>query len=133
MKLSMLHCPTLKEAPREAELPSHNLMLRAGYIRKEAAGIYSFLPLAVRSLQKISRIVQEELNATGAQEVLLPTIQPAELWKESGRWEEYGPELLRVNDRKEGEFCYAPTAEEVICAMVRRDVTSYRQLPVNFV
>ena len=131
MKMSMLHCPTLKEAPREAEVPSHNLMLRAGYIRKEAAGIYSFLPLAVRSVQKISRIVQEELNAAGAQEVLLPTIQPAELWEESGRWEQYGPELLRVQDRKGADFCYAPTAEEVIVALVRRDVTSYRQLPVN--
>ena len=131
MRMSLLHCPTLKEAPKEAEIPSHQLMIRGGYIRKAAAGIYSFLPLAVRTIQKISRIIQEELNRAGAQEVLLPTIQPAELWQQSGRWEQYGPELLRVVDRKEGEFCYAPTAEEVIVAMVSRDITSYRQLPVN--
>ena len=131
MKMSMLHCPTLKEAPKEAEIPSHRLLLRGGFIRREAAGIYSFLPMAIRTLHKITRIVQEELNRAGAQEVLLPTVQPAELWQESGRWEQYGPELLRFVDRKETDFCYAPTAEEVICALVRRDVNSYRQLPVN--
>ena len=131
MRMSALHVPTLKEAPKEAEVPSHALLLRAGYIRKEAAGIYSFLPLAMRTLHKIERILREELDRSGAQEVLLPTIQPAELWVESGRWEKYGPELLRIKDRKDAEFCYSPTAEEVIVALVRRDVRSYRQLPLN--
>jgi len=129
--MSQLHAPTTKETPKEAEVPSHALMLRAGFIRKEAAGIYSLLPLAVRVVHKISRIVREELDRAGAQEVVLPTIQPAELWQESGRWEQYGPELLRVHDRKGADFCYAPTAEEVITALVRRDVNSYRQLPLN--
>ncbi len=131
MLMSRLHIPTLKDAPKEAEIPSHILLTRGGYIRKEAAGIYSYLPLAVRVLHKISRIVREELDRAGAQEVLLPTIQPSELWAESGRWEQYGPELLRVSDRKNNDFCYAPTAEEVITALVRRDVKSWRQLPVN--
>ncbi|MFT5431013.1 MAG: prolyl-tRNA synthetase, partial [Myxococcota bacterium] len=131
MRMSSLHAPTTKEAPKEAEVPSHALMLRAGFIRKEAAGIYSLLPLAVRVVQKISTIVREELDRAGAQEVNLPTIQPAELWQESGRWEQYGPELLRVKDRKGADFCYAPTAEEVIVSLVRRDVSSYRQLPLN--
>ena len=132
MKLSMLHTPTLKEAPKDAEIPSHELLVRGGYIRKEAAGIYTYLPLAVLVMKKIERIVCEELNRAGAQQVLLPTVQPSELWKESGRWEEYGPELLRFVDRKNTDFCYAPTAEELIVSMVRRDVQSYRQLPLNF-
>ena len=131
MRMSSLHIPTLKEAPKEAEIPSHELLIRGGYLRKEAAGIYSFLPLAVRVLHKIERIVREELDRAGAQEVVLPTVQPAELWMESGRWEHYGAELLRIKDRKGADFCYAPTAEEVIVALVRRDVKSYRQLPVN--
>ena len=131
MLMSRLHIPTIKEAPKEAEVPSHRLMLRGGYIRREAAGIYSFLPLAVRTLHKIQRIIREELDRAGAQEVLLPTIQPSDLWQESGRWDQYGPELLRVTDRKKSEFCYAPTAEEVIVSLVRRDVGSWRQLPVN--
>jgi prolyl-tRNA synthetase len=131
MRASTLHAPTLKEAPKEAEVPSHALLLRAGYIRREAAGIYSYLPLAMRTLAKIGRIIREELERAGAQEVLLPTVQPAELWMESGRWEKYGPELLRLKDRKGAEFCYAPTAEEVITSLVRRDVRSYRQLPLN--
>ncbi|MBT9557622.1 MAG: proline--tRNA ligase [Myxococcales bacterium] len=131
MRMSLVHAPTLKETPKEAEVPSHALLLRAGFIRKEAAGIYSFLPLAVRVLKKIEAIVREELDRAGAQEVILPTVQPAELWMESQRWEKYGPELLRFKDRKQAEFCYAPTAEEVMVALVRRDVRSYRQLPVN--
>jgi prolyl-tRNA synthetase len=131
MRVSSLHIPTVKEAPKEAEIPSHALLLRAGYIRKQAAGIYSYLPLSMRTLHKITAIVREELNRAGAQEILMPTIQPAELWKESGRWEQYGPELLRIQDRKGGDFCYAPTAEEVIVDLVRRDVKSYRQLPLN--
>jgi prolyl-tRNA synthetase len=131
MRVSSLHIPTVKEVPKEAEIPSHALMLRAGYIRQQAAGIYSFLPLAMRTIHKISAIVREELNRAGAQELLLPTIQPAELWRESGRWDQYGPELLRIIDRKKNDFCYAPTAEEVIVDLVRRDVNSYRQLPLN--
>ncbi len=131
MRHSVLHAPTLKEAPKEAEVPSHALLTRAGFIRKEAAGIYSFLPLAIRTLSKIERIIREELERAGAQEVLLPTVQPAELWMESERWQKYGPELLRFKDRKGNDFCYSPTAEEVITSLVRRDVRSYRQLPVN--
>ena len=131
MRASLLHAPTMKEAPKEAEVPSHVLLLRAGYIRKEAAGVYSYLPLAIRTLAKITRIIREELERAGAQEVLLPTVHPAELWQESGRWEKYGPELLRFKDRKGAEFCYSPTAEEVITSLVRRDVRSYRQRPIN--
>ncbi|MFT7622307.1 MAG: prolyl-tRNA synthetase [Myxococcota bacterium] len=131
MRMSALHIPTLKEAPKEAEIPSHTLMIRGGYIRQAAAGIYSFLPLAMRSIHKVEAIVRQELERAGAQEVLLPTVQPADLWEESGRWTEYGPELLRFTDRKGSDFCYAPTAEEVITALVRRDVSSWRSLPVN--
>ncbi len=131
MRMTALHAPTLKEAPKEAEVPSHALLLRAGYLRKEAAGIYSFLPLAMKVLARIGRIVREELDRAGAQEVLLPLIQPAELWQESGRWTKYGPELLRIKDRKDAEFCFSPTAEELIVSLVRRDVRSYRQLPLN--
>lgn len=131
MRMSALHVPTVKEVPKEAEIPSHALLLRAGFIRKEAAGIYSYLPLAMRTIHKVANIVREELNRAGAQEVLLPMIQPSELWQESGRWEQYGPELLRVKDRKGADFCYAPTAEELIVSLVRRDVKSYRQLPLN--
>jgi len=131
MKFSNLHLPTLKEAPKDAEIPSHELLVRGGYIRKEAAGVYSYLPLAVRVIRKIEAIIAQEMDAAGAQQVLLPTVQPAERWQESGRWEQYGPELLRFVDRKNTEFCYAPTAEELIVSLVRRDVQSYRQLPVN--
>ena len=131
MRMSKLHVPTLRQPPKDAELVSHALMVRAGFIRKAAAGIYSFLPLAVRSLEKVKRIVREELEEAGAQEVLLPIVTPAELWNESGRWNEYGPELLRVTDRKGGEFCIGPTHEEAIVDVVRRDVGSHKQLPLN--
>ncbi len=131
MKLSRLFAPTLREAPREAEVVSHQLLLRAGYIRKLAAGIYDFLPLGVRTMRRIERIVREEMDAAGAQEVQLPTVQPAEIWKESGRWDYYGPELLRMKDRKGGDFCLGPTHEEVITDLVRGDVRSYRELPLN--
>ena len=131
MKMSALHAPTLKEAPKEAEIPSHALMIRAGYIRKVAAGVYSFGPLGARVYNKIAGIVRQEMDRAGAQEVMLPTIQPAELWKESGRWDKYGPELLRMKDRKDNEFCYSPTAEEMIVDLVRNDIRSWRQLPVN--
>jgi prolyl-tRNA synthetase len=123
--------PTLKEAPKEAELVSHTFLLRGGYIRQLAAGIYDFLPLGVKVLHKVSNIVREEMNRKGALEVLLPAVQPAELWQESGRWQHYGPELLRVVDRHKRDFCIGPTHEEVITDLARRDLRSYRELPVN--
>ncbi len=131
MRMTQLHAPTLREAPKEAELVSHRLLLRAGFIRQLTAGVYDILPLGMRSVTRISNIIREELDRAGAQEVLLPAVQPAELWKESGRWDKYGPELLRFKDRKEAEYCLGPTHEEVIVDLVRRDVRSYRQLPVN--
>jgi len=131
MRYSQLLLPTLKEAPSEAQVVSHVLLVRAGYIRKLAAGVYSLLPLGLRVVAKIERILREELARSGAQEVLLPMVHPAELWVESGRWQKYGPELLRFKDRKGAEFCMSPTAEEAMCELVRRDVKSYRQLPLN--
>jgi len=131
MRLSKSHIPTLKEAPAEAEVPSHILMVRGGYVRKLAAGVYSFLPLGWRVVQKISRIIREEMVAAGAQEVFLPAVVPAELWQESGRWDQYGEQLLRFKDRKGGDFVIGPTHEEVIVDLVRGDVRSYRQLPLN--
>jgi prolyl-tRNA synthetase len=130
-RLSKLLVPTLKEAPAEAEVPSHILMVRGGYMRKVAAGIYSFLPLGWRVVQKIGRIIREEMNRAGAQEVFLPAVIPAELWQESGRWDYYGAQLLRLKDRKGGDFVIGPTHEEVIVDLVRGDVRSYRQLPLN--
>ncbi|MFH0810442.1 MAG: proline--tRNA ligase [Pseudomonadota bacterium] len=131
MRYSQSFLPTVKEVPAEAEIASHKLMLRAGLIRKLASGIYSYLPLGLRTLRKIERVVREEMVAAGAQEVLLPGVQPAELWRESGRWAVYGPELLRLRDRHARDFCLGPTHEEVITDLVRREVKSYRQLPVN--
>ncbi|HMD58991.1 MAG TPA: proline--tRNA ligase [Steroidobacteraceae bacterium] len=132
MRLSSYPINTTKETPAEAELISHRLMLRAGLIRRLAAGIYSWLPLGLRTLRKVETIVREEMNRAGAFEVLLPAIQPAELWQESKRWEQYGPELLRLKDRHERDFVFGPTHEEVITDIARRDLKSYRQLPVNF-
>jgi prolyl-tRNA synthetase len=131
MRYSRLLIPTLKEAPAEAQVISHVLLVRAGYIRKLAAGIYSLLPLGMRVVAKVERIIREELTRAGAEEVLLPMVHPAELWQESGRWQKYGPELLRIKDRKNADFAVSPTAEEAICDLVRRDVKSYRQLPLN--
>ena len=131
MRLSRYHAPTLKEAPRDAELASHVYLIRGGFIRQLAAGIYDFLPMGTRVLQKVSNIIREELNRAGAMEVLLPAVQPADLWRESGRWDYYGPELLRFRDRHDREFCFGPTHEEVITDLVRRDIRSYRDLPVN--
>lgn len=131
MRYSQLLLPTLREEPAEAEVVSHKLMLRAGMIRKLAAGIYTFLPLGVRVMQKVERIIREEMNRAGAQEVVMPCILPAELWKESGRWDHYGKELLRVKDRHDRDYCFGPTHEEVITDLARREVRSYRQLPVN--
>jgi prolyl-tRNA synthetase len=131
MRLSKTLVPTLKEAPAEAEIPSHIFMVRGGYLRKVAAGVYSFLPLGWRVVQKIARIIREEMNRAGASEVFLPAVIPAELWKESGRWDKYGAQLLRIKDRKGGDFVIGPTHEEAIVDLVRGDVRSYRQLPLN--
>ncbi len=132
MYLSQFPLSTLKETPADAEIVSHQLMLRAGLIRRLASGLYSWLPLGVRVLRKVENIVREEMNASGALEVLMPSVQPAELWHESGRWDFYGPELLRFRDRHDREFCYGPTHEEIITDLARRELTSYKQLPVNF-
>jgi prolyl-tRNA synthetase len=132
MLYSRYFIPTLKETPSDAEVISHQLMLRAGMIRKLSAGIYNYLPLGLRSLRKFENIIREEMNRANAIEMLMPSVQPAELWQESGRWQFYGKELLRFKDRKDNEFCMGPTHEEVITDMVRRDVKSYRQMPVNF-
>ena len=131
MRLSTSFVPTRKEDPADAEVVSHKLLVRAGYIRKLTGGIYSFLPLGWRSVRKIEAVVREEMDRAGAQEVMLPAVQPAKLWKESGRWSEYGPELLRFEDRKGGEFCLGPTHEEVITDLVRGEIKSYKQLPLN--
>jgi prolyl-tRNA synthetase len=131
MRLSRYFLNTLREVPAEAEVASHKLMLRAGMIRKLAAGIYDLLPLGLRAQRKVEAIIREEMDRAGAQEVLLPAVQPAELWQETGRWAVYGKELLRVRDRHEREFCVGPTHEEVITDLVRREVRSYRQLPVT--
>src|SRR3984885_14087729 len=132
MRLSAYPINTLKETPAEAEVLSHQLMLRAGLIRRLAAGLYSWLPMGLRTLQKVERIVREEMNRAGAFEMVMPVVQPAELWQESGRWKDYGPELLRFEDRHERDFVAGPTHEEVITDIARRELKSYRQLPVNF-
>jgi prolyl-tRNA synthetase len=132
MRLSQYPISTLKEVPADADVVSHRLMLRAGLIRRLAAGLYTWLPMGLRTLQKVERIVREEMNRAGALELCMPTVQPAELWQESGRWAKYGPELLRFKDRHEREFCYGPTHEEVITDIARRELRSYKQLPVNF-
>ncbi|MCK6570903.1 proline--tRNA ligase [Myxococcota bacterium] len=131
MRMTRLHAPTLKEDPKDAEVVSHRYLVRGGYIRKLAAGIYDFLPLATRTIHKIANIVRAEMSRAGAQEVFLPAVQPSEIWVESGRWSFYGPELLRFKDRKGAEFCLGPTHEEVIVDLVRRDVRSWRALPLN--
>ncbi len=131
MRYSQYLLNTLKETPADAEVLSHQLMMRAGMIRKVAAGIYNYLPLGLRSIRKVERIVREELDRAGAIELLMPMVVPAELWQESGRWEQYGKELLRFKDRKEADFCLGPTHEEVVTDIVRREVKSYRQLPLN--
>lgn len=132
MRASKLLIATLKETPSDAEVVSHQLMLRAGMIRKLASGLYSWLPMGLRVLQKVENIVREEMNRSGAQEVLMPVVQPADLWEESGRWQQYGPELLRIEDRHGRPFCLGPTHEEVITDLIRHDINSYKQLPMNF-
>lgn len=131
MRVSNYFISTLKEAPAEAELPSHKLMLRAGYIRKLASGLYSWMPLGLRVLRKVENIVREEMNRSGAIELLMPAVQPAELWHETGRWEIFGPQMLKIRDRHENDFCFGPTHEEVITDIARREIRSYRQLPLN--
>ena len=131
MKLSKMHLKTLREVPNEAEIPSHILMMRTGMIRRLASGVYGFMPLGWRSIRKVENIVREEMDSTGAQEILMSAVQPAELWQDSGRWFAYGPELWRVKDRHGRDFCLGPTAEEIFTDIVRTDVTSHRQLPMN--
>ncbi len=132
MRLSSYPINTLRDVPADAEVVSHQLMLRAGLVRRLAAGMYTWLPIGLRTLRKVENIVREEMNRAGAIELLMPTVQPAELWQESGRWDQFGPELLRIRDRHERSFCYGPTHEEVITDLARREIKSYRQLPVNF-
>ncbi len=131
MKMSRLLAPTLREEPGEAEVVSHKLMLRAGMIRKLAAGVYTFLPLGLRTLHKVINIVREEMNRSGAQEVFMPTLLPAELWQETGRWGIYGKELFRIKDRHDRDFCLGPTHEEIITELARNNIRSYKQLPIN--
>ena len=132
MRTSQLLIATIKETPADAEVISHKLMLRAGLIRKLASGLYTWLPMGLRVLRKVENIVREEMNKAGGQEVLMPSVQPAELWQESGRWEQYGPELLRIKDRHNRDFCYGPTHEEIITDLIRGELRSYKQLPANF-
>ncbi len=132
MRTSRFPLQTLKETPADAEIASHRLMLRAGLIRKLAAGLYTWLPLGLRVLHKVENIVREEMDRAGALEVLMPAVQPAELWQESGRWEQYGPELLRFTDRHQREFCFGPTHEEIITELARNELQSYKQLPINY-
>jgi len=131
MRYSQLLLPTLREEPADAEVVSHKLMLRAGMIRKLAAGIYTMLPLGVRVMQKVERIIREEMDRAGAQEVVMPCLLPADLWIESGRWDQYGKELLRIKDRHDRDYCLGPTHEEVVTDLARREIRSYRQLPIN--
>jgi prolyl-tRNA synthetase len=132
MRTSQFPLQTIKEIPADAEIASHRLMLRAGLIRKLAAGLYTWLPLGLRVLRKVERIVRDEMDRAGALEVSMPAVQPAELWQESGRWEKYGPELLRFRDRHQREFCFGPTHEEIITDLARNELKSYKQLPINF-
>jgi len=131
MRYSQYFLPTLKETPGDAEVVSHQLMARAGMIRKVAAGVYDYLPFGLRVIRKVENIVREEMNRAGAIELLMPAVNPADLWQQSGRWQEYGKELLRFKDRKETDFCIGPTHEEVVTEIVRGTVNSYRQLPLN--
>src|SRR5438034_3362760 len=132
MRVSRFFLSTLKEAPAEAELVSHRLMLRAGMIKRLAAGIYTWMPLGMRVLRKVEAVVRDEMNRAGAVELLMPVVQPAELWQESGRWDKYGPDLLRIKDRHQRDFVIQPTSEEVITDIARKELKSYKQLPVNF-
>jgi len=131
MRTSNLLLATLKESPSEAEIISHKLMLRAGMIRKLASGLYTWLPIGLRVLRKVERIVREEMNAIHAQEILMPAVQPAELWEETQRWNQFGPSLLKMQDRHKRSFCFGPTHEEVVTDLIRRELKSYKQLPMS--
>ncbi len=132
MRVSQFFISTLKEAPSEAELPSHKLMMRAGYIKKLASGLYTWMPLGLRVLRKVENVVREEMDKSGGIELLMPAVQPAELWEETGRWAVFGPQMLKIRDRHDNQFCFGPTHEEVVTDIARREIRSYRQLPVNF-
>jgi prolyl-tRNA synthetase len=132
MRATQFFISTLKEAPNEAELPSHKLMLRAGYIKRLASGLYTWMPIGLRVLRKVEAVVREEMDKSGAIELLMPAVQPAELWEETGRWAVFGPQMLKIKDRHDNQFCFGPTHEEVITDVARREIRSYRQLPVNF-
>ncbi len=131
MRMNRMYMPTLREVPSEAELPSHQLLLRAGMIRKLVAGVYSFLPLGYRVFRKVEQIVREEMDNIDGQEVLMSAIQPKELWQESGRWEKFGPEMFRLKDRSGRDFCLGPTHEEIFTDLIKNEVNSYKQLPLN--
>ena len=131
MRASQFLLKTTKDDPAEAEIVSHRLMLRSGMIKKVAAGLYSWLPVGLRVFRKVESIVRDEMNKSGAMELLMPTAQPSDLWEESGRWNEFGPELMRFQDRHQRDFCLGPTHEEVITDIVRNEISSYKQLPVN--
>ena len=132
MRASQFFISTLKEAPADADIVSQKLMLRAGFIRKVAAGVYNWMPMGLRSLRKVENIVREEMNAAGAVELTMPVVQPAELWQETGRFDKMGPEMLRIQDRHERDFIIQPTSEEVVTDIARQELRSYRQLPKNF-
>src|SRR3954464_3999156 len=132
MRLSRFHLATVKEVPADAEIASHRLMLRAGMLRKLAAGIYTWWPLGLRVMRKVEAVVREEMNRAGAIELLMPSVQPKELWDETARWEKFGGQLLKIKDRKDAWYCYGPTHEEVITDFARNELKSYKQLPVNF-
>ena len=132
MLASKFYISTLKEAPSEAELISHKLMIRAGFIKRLGSGLYSWMPLGLKVLRKIEAIVRNEMNKAGAVELLMPAIQPAELWEETGRWALFGPQMLKIKDRHDRDFCFGPTHEEVITDIARKEINSYKQLPINF-
>jgi len=132
MLASKFYISTLKEAPSEAELISHKLMIRAGFIKRLGSGLYSWMPLGLKVLRKIEAIIRNEMNKAGALELLMPAIQPAELWEETGRWELFGPQMLKIKDRHDRSFCFGPTHEEVITDIARKEINSYKQLPINF-
>src|SRR2546422_1449151 len=132
MRASRFFISTLKEAPSDAEIVSHQLMMRAGMIKRLGSGIYTYMPMGLRVIRKVEAIVREEMNRAGAVELLMPVVQPAELWKETGRWQKYGPELMRVKDRHDRDFIFQPTSEEAVTDIARQDIKSYRQLPLNF-
>ena len=131
MRTTQLWLTTLKETPADAELISHKLMLRAGLIRKLASGLYTWLPLGLRVLKRVEAIIREEMNRIDAQEILMPAVQPAELWRETGRWDQFGSELLKIVDRHKRDFCFGPTHEEVVTDLIRREIKSYKQLPLT--